>query len=99
MPGHIRSPRALPLLLKEFKDFVKALEKLSGKQISDDAFAYLKKLVPIISELEANGITTDYAIAKELERRDIKTARGGKWRPTTVRNFRSRELPPEWGVW
>ena len=37
MPGSIRSPRALPLLLKEYKDFVKALGKLNGKQISDDS--------------------------------------------------------------
>ena len=36
MPGNINSPRALPLLVAEYKDFIEALEKLSGKTISQE---------------------------------------------------------------
>jgi benzoyl-CoA reductase subunit C len=36
MPANIESPRALPLLTKEYVDFKKALEQLGGKTISDD---------------------------------------------------------------
>lgn len=36
MPANIHSPRALPLLTKEYVDFKHALEQLSGKTISDE---------------------------------------------------------------
>ena len=35
MPNHLQSPRSKPLLTQEYKSFVQALEKFTGKKISD----------------------------------------------------------------
>jgi hypothetical protein len=41
-------------------------------------------LVPTIRELKAKGFVSHRALADELNRRGIPTARGGKWHYTTV---------------
>ena len=46
-------------------------------------------LAPNISEIEATGRTSDRAIAEELNRRGIVTARGGKWHGATVKAVRA----------
>ncbi len=51
-------------------------------RINADRFA--AKLRPLILELQANGVTSYRAIAREFERRGIKTARGGEWSGTQV---------------
>lgn len=43
-----------------------------------------------IAEIRACGFTTLRAIANELNRLGINTARGGKWHPTTVKNLLAR---------
>jgi DNA invertase Pin-like site-specific DNA recombinase len=48
------------------------------------------QVLPIIGELRERGITSLHAIAAELNRREIRTARGGHWHPTTVSNLLSR---------
>ncbi|HUV52413.1 MAG TPA: 2-hydroxyacyl-CoA dehydratase [Dehalococcoidia bacterium] len=35
MPNHLQSPRAKPLLVQEYKSFIQALEKFTGKKITD----------------------------------------------------------------
>ena len=35
--------------------------------------------MPLVRELQANGVTTHREMARELERRGIKTPRGGNW--------------------
>jgi len=41
-------------------------------------------LAPFILKLQAEGFTTQNAIARELARRKVPTARGGNWHPSTV---------------
>ncbi|CAN5382485.1 recombinase family protein [soil metagenome] len=47
--------------------------------------AHRASVAPTILELEAQGMSRN-AIARELNNRDVPTARGGKWYATTVRN-------------
>jgi DNA invertase Pin-like site-specific DNA recombinase len=54
-----------------------------------DAFA--ANVLPVVRELRAAGITTGRAIAEALNGRGIRTARGGAWHDSTVRNLLARE--------
>lgn len=47
-------------------------------------------LASTIAQLRAEGITSLPAIAQGLNDRHIKTARGGKWHPSSVRNLLAR---------
>ena len=47
-----------------------------------DRFAV--NVIPIIREVQAAGVTSANAIAGELNRRGVKTARGGRWTHVTV---------------
>jgi hypothetical protein len=47
-------------------------------------------LATVISELRACGFTRLSAIADELNRRQVPTARGAKWRATTVARLLTR---------
>ena len=49
-------------------------------------------VMPVIREIEATGITSHSGIAKVLNTRGIRTARGGDWHPATVRNIRVRKI-------
>ena len=57
-------------------------------RVNADQFA--AKLLPLIRELQANGVTGYRAIARELERRRIKTSRGGDWSGVQVCNILKR---------
>jgi len=46
--------------------------------------------LPVIESVKAAGATSFAAIAKALNARGIRTARGGRWHSTTVRNLISR---------
>ena len=56
---------------------------------SADKFA--ANVLPIVQQVRAAGVTTLEGIAKALNARGIKTARGGRWHPTTVRNLLTRD--------
>ena len=43
-------------------------------------------VLPVIEQIRAGGVSLRQ-IAAELNARGIKTARGGKWHATTVRNI------------
>jgi hypothetical protein len=45
---------------------------------------------PVVRELQAAGTTTTRAIAAALNARGIRTARGGEWHDSTVRNLLAR---------
>ena len=45
---------------------------------------YAHEIAPIIAELKASGIVLPRAIADELRKRQVRTARGGACHPTTV---------------
>jgi hypothetical protein len=53
-----------------------------------DLCAY--EIAPIIAELKASGIVLPRAIADELRKRQVRTARGGAWHPTTVARLLAR---------
>ena len=50
-----------------------------GKVAKQRADARAIALAPVIADLKAKGITTPYAIAAELVRRGIPTARGHRY--------------------
>ena len=55
-----------------------------------DAFA--ANVLPIIRQIEASGVRGHRAISAALNARGVRTARGGDWHPTTVRNLMAREV-------
>jgi len=53
-----------------------------------DQFA--ANVLPVIGQIKAAGVSTLDGIAEALNSRGVKTARGGRWHPTTVRNLLCR---------
>jgi DNA invertase Pin-like site-specific DNA recombinase len=53
-----------------------------------DAFA--ANVLPVVRQLQADGATTPRAIAAALNERRVRTARGGEWHDSTVRNLLQR---------
>ena len=53
-----------------------------------DAFA--ANVLPVVRQVQASGATTLRAVAEALNARGIRTARGGAWYDTTVRNLLAR---------
>ena len=53
-----------------------------------DAFA--ANVLPIVRQIQAAGATTFRAIAAALNDRGVRTARGGAWHDSTVRNLLAR---------
>jgi len=53
-----------------------------------DQFA--ENVLPIIRDIEVSGVTSCLGIAKALNARGVKTARGGDWYATTVKNVINR---------
>jgi DNA invertase Pin-like site-specific DNA recombinase len=53
-----------------------------------DAFA--ANVLPVVRQVQASGATTYRAIAEALNARGIRTARGGAWHDSTVRNLLKR---------
>jgi DNA invertase Pin-like site-specific DNA recombinase len=58
--------------------------------VSTKANGRARKISPVIDDIRGDGITTLQGIADELNAREITTARGGRWYPTTVRNVLQR---------
>jgi DNA invertase Pin-like site-specific DNA recombinase len=56
----------------------------------DAADAFAANVLPVIRQIEASGIKGYRAIAAALNARGIRTARGGDWHATTVRNLKTR---------
>jgi DNA invertase Pin-like site-specific DNA recombinase len=53
-----------------------------------DAFA--ANVLPIVRQIQAAGATTPRAVAAALNARGVRTARGGDWHDSTVRNLLAR---------
>ena len=51
---------------------------------------FVESLVPILRAARSEGATTLRAMAQALNRRGIKSARGGTWHPSAVGNVMSR---------
>jgi hypothetical protein len=62
-------------------------QRLGRAVVKADADAFAANALPVIRPIEAQGATTLRAIAAALNERAIRTARGGEWYGTTVRNL------------
>ncbi len=51
-------------------------------------------VLPIVDQITAAGMTTLRQIADALNARGVRTARGGTWHATTVRNLIGRRAAP-----
>ncbi len=60
----------------------------SANRKAADAFA--ANVLPIVRQIQAAGITGFRAIALALNERGVRTARGGDWHDSTVRNLLAR---------
>lgn len=56
--------------------------------VGADAFA--GNVLPIVQQLQNQGITTFRALANALNQRGVKTARGGEWQAMTVKRILDR---------
>lgn len=54
------------------------------------ADAHAAVVLPIVRQLQAQGITTTRALADALNERSIRTVRGGSWHRSTVSNLLAR---------
>lgn len=61
---------------------------VAGIRAAADAFA--SNTLPVIQQIEASGVGSYRGIADALNARGIRTARGGEWHATTVRNMMLR---------
>ena len=53
----------------------------------EGADAFAEQLAPVVRAIRAEGATTLRALADALNRRSIKSARGGTWYPAAVSNL------------
>ena len=60
--------------------------------VAADEFA--SGLLPVIQAIRATGARTLSSMAKELNRRGIKSARGGSWQRSSVQNLLERSKLP-----
>jgi len=60
----------------------------AATKVVADAFA--ANVLPVVRDLQAAGLTATRAIAEALNARGIRTARGGQWHHSTVRNLLAR---------
>jgi len=62
-----------------------------GRRASKDrAEAFASNVMPIVSSIQAAGVTTLAGIAEALNGRGVRTARGGRWHVSTVMNLLRR---------
>ncbi len=54
---------------------------------SRKAVQHAVNVLPIIREIQGSGVSTYLGIAEALNARGVRTARGGRWHATTVRNL------------
>lgn len=64
--------------------------KVRARENKAAAKAHAASLAPLVRELRAAGIVSVRAVADELNRRKVPTARGGDWHPTSVARLLAR---------
>jgi DNA invertase Pin-like site-specific DNA recombinase len=55
-----------------------------------EADAFAANVLPIVRQIQAGGAATPRAVAAALNARGVRTARGGVWHDSTVRNLLAR---------
>jgi hypothetical protein len=69
-----------------------------GREVqADEADRFAASILPAIQAMKANGLVGLGALATALNARGIRTARGGRWHASSVRNLllRSHRNVPE----
>jgi DNA invertase Pin-like site-specific DNA recombinase len=66
---------------------VAAVAELGRAQWSAQAARFAANVSPIIEHIQKTGITSFSGIAAELNRRGLRSPRGGDWHATSVRNL------------
>jgi DNA invertase Pin-like site-specific DNA recombinase len=62
-----------------------------GRRVSiDEADRFAERVLPLIHSLQAAGVTSLRGIARTLNERGVRTARGGTWQVSNVRNLVQR---------
>lgn len=54
---------------------------------TEEADRFAANVLPVIRSIQSAGVTGMAAIAKVLNDRGVRTARGGRWHVSTVRNL------------
>ena len=65
-------------------------QALGSAATAAQAAQFAANVLPIVSTIQASGITTLKGIAETLNARGIRTARGGSWYASTVKNLMGR---------
>ncbi len=60
------------------------------ERIKEKADRYAVNVLPIIEKIGASGIKTLLGIAEELNTRNVRTPRDGRWQATTVHRVMAR---------
>ena len=82
--------KAQGILLGNRTDLIAAQSKgTASTRAAADAFA--NNALPVIRQIEASGVGSYRGIAETLNARGVRTARGGEWHATTVRNMMLRQ--------
>ena len=66
---------------------IKAAGALGRRAQTDGAEAFATDLAPIVRGIRDTGATTLRAVAAALNQRGIRSARGGRWHPSSVANL------------
>ena len=86
----LASKKAAGAILGNRTNLAEASAKgVEANRAAADAFA--ANVLPIIRQVEAAGAKGSRAIAAALNARGVRTARGGEWHSSTVRNLLARE--------
>ena len=65
----------------------------AGRRVlSQDADAFAANVLPIVNSLQANGVRDLRGLASALNDRGVRTARGGRWHVSSVKNVIDRSL-------
>ncbi len=65
-------------------------QKIGQAANREGADTFAANVLPIVRQIQASGLTTPRAVAAALNDRGIRTARGGAWHNSTVRNLLAR---------
>lgn len=65
------------------------LDQINGRR-RRRADEFAAQMAPTVAQIKAEGYTTVESIRDELNRRDVATARGGRWHQATVHNLVKR---------
>ncbi len=56
-----------------------------------EADSLATNVLPVVKDLQTAGVITMMGIADALNARGVRTARGGRWHPSTVQNLLTRK--------